>query len=50
VVIVALWAAILATIIAFARVSRRAALLLVPYLVWVSFATYLNVAIWRLNR
>lgn len=49
VVIGALWIAIIATIIAFARVSRKAALLLVPYLLWVSFATYLNVAIWRLN-
>ena len=48
-VILALWVAIVATIVAFARVSRRAALLLVPYLLWVSFATYLNVAIWRLN-
>jgi len=29
--------------------SRRAALLLAPYVVWVTFATYLNFAVWRLN-
>lgn len=47
--IVLLWLAIVATILAFFRVSRAAAWLLVPYLGWVSFATALNVAIWRLN-
>ncbi len=47
--IIALWLAIVATIIAFARVSRTAALLLVPYLAWVTFAGYLTWAIWRLN-
>jgi len=49
VVIVALWLAIVATIWAFDRVDRRAALLLVPYLLWVSFATVLNFELWRLN-
>lgn len=48
--IVFLWIAIVLTIRAFARVSPRAALLLVPYLLWVSFAAVLNGAIWRLNR
>lgn len=48
-VIVLLWAAILATVSLFFRVSRSAALLLVPYLLWVSFAVILNAAIWRLN-
>ncbi len=47
--IIFLWLAILATIIAFYKISRPAAWLLVPYLLWVSFATYLNVAIWVLN-
>ncbi|SFB83058.1 TspO and MBR related proteins [Halobiforma haloterrestris] len=46
VVIVALWAAIVATIVAFDRVDRRAAVLLVPYLAWVSFAAVLNYAIY----
>jgi benzodiazapine receptor len=47
--IVVLLAMIIATALAFARVSRPAALLLVPYAIWVSFATALNLAIWRLN-
>ncbi|RJT04068.1 TspO/MBR family protein [Halococcus sp. IIIV-5B] len=49
VVIVPLWVAIVATIGLFARIDRRAAALLVPYLAWVSFATALNYAIWTLN-
>lgn len=45
----ALWLTIIATILAFAPVSRTAAWLLVPYICWVSFAFLLNGAIWRLN-
>ena len=48
--ILALLTAIVWTIILFRRVSIVAAWLLVPYLLWVSFATYLNTAIWWLNR
>jgi len=47
--IILLWAAILATLMAFRPVSRTAAWLLVPYLAWVSFAAVLNGTIWRLN-
>lgn len=47
--IVFLWSAILATIIAFARISKPAAWLLLPYILWVSFAMYLNYALWTLN-
>lgn len=47
--IVFLWLAILATIIAFYKISKPAAWLLVPYILWVSFAGYLNFAIWILN-
>lgn len=47
--IVFLWFAILATIVAFAKISRLAAWLLLPYIIWVSFAMYLNFAIWMLN-
>ncbi len=47
--IVFLWFAIFATIIAFAKISRPAAWLLVPYILWVSFAMYLNYSIWMLN-
>jgi tryptophan-rich sensory protein len=48
--LVGLWIAIALTIRAFARVSRFGALLLLPYLAWVSFAAALNFGIWRLNR
>ena len=47
--IVFLWLAILATIVAFYKISKPAAWLLVPYILWVSFAAYLNYAIWSLN-
>lgn len=46
----ALWASIVATILSARRVSSKAALLLVPYLAWVTFAAALNVRIWALNR
>ena len=45
-----LWLAIVATLIAFWRVTAAAGWLLVPYLAWVSFATVLNGSIWMLNR
>jgi len=48
--IVLLWAAILATIIVFHPGNAVAALLLAPYLAWVSFAAALNMSIWRRNR
>lgn len=41
--------AIAATIAAFARVERAAAVLLMPYAGWTAFATALNLAIWLLN-
>jgi len=44
-----LWCTILATIVAFWRVRPLAGALLLPYLAWVSFATYLNAGIWKLN-
>ncbi len=47
--IIVLWLAIVLTIIYFYRISRPAAWLLIPYLLWVSFASVLNFAIWRLN-
>jgi tryptophan-rich sensory protein len=45
-----LWLGILATVLAFWRTDRLAAAMLWPYLAWVSFASILNVAIWRMNR
>ncbi|KKT81675.1 MAG: TspO protein [Candidatus Yonathbacteria bacterium RBG_16_43_6] len=47
--ILLLWVAILATIISFMKISKRAGWLLVPYLLWVSFASYLTFSIWMLN-
>ncbi len=49
VVILVLWAAILASIILFFRVSAVAGSLMIPYIVWVSIAANLNIWIWRLN-
>lgn len=48
--IVLLWMAILLTILNFLKVSKVAGWLLLPYLLWVSFATILNYFLWVLNR
>jgi hypothetical protein len=48
-VIAALLAAILANAFLFWRIDRAAGALLLPYAAWVSFATVLNAALWRLN-
>ncbi len=48
-VILLLWLAIVAFVVATWRPVRTAALLFVPYLAWVSYATGLNFALWRLN-
>jgi tryptophan-rich sensory protein len=47
--IAVLWLLIAATGLAFWRLHRLAAWLLLPYLAWVSFAAALNLALWRLN-
>jgi benzodiazapine receptor len=47
--IVALWCAILLTAITFGRTAPAAGWLMIPYLLWVSYAAALNFAIWRLN-
>lgn len=44
-----LWGTLLATLVAFGKVSPTAGALLVPYLAWVTFAGALNWALWRLN-
>ena len=46
----ALWILIFLTLRAFKRVDELAGRLMIPYLVWVSFAGYLNLGVWLLNR
>jgi benzodiazapine receptor len=48
--IVVLWMAIVATIAIYYPIHAGAALLLVPYLAWVTFAAALNFSVWRLNQ
>lgn len=47
--ILTLWGAIAVTAILFRRHNRLAAWLLVPYLAWVGFASFLNYTLWQLN-
>jgi benzodiazapine receptor len=47
--IIVLWLAILLTLVSFYRISKPAGLLLLPYLIWVSFAAFLNFQIFTLN-
>lgn len=47
--VILLWGAILLTLIVFWSISPLAAILLIPYLAWVSFATALNFSVWRRN-
>lgn len=47
--LVALWILILATTVAFYRISKPAAWLMLPYLVWVALAGYLNLGVWWLS-
>ena len=47
--VVNLLAVIIANMIAFWKIDRLAGMLLVPYALWVAFATLLNAAIWHLN-
>jgi translocator protein len=47
--IIILWIAILANIIVFYRISKPAGLLLVPYIMWVTIASYLTYSVYLLN-
>lgn len=48
-VIVPLWLAVVGMVVTFWALDGIAGLILVPYLVWVSYAAALNVAVWRMN-
>ena len=47
--IIILWFAILITIVKFYKIDKRAGLILLPYILWVSIATALNYYVWILN-
>ncbi|MEM2865205.1 MAG: TspO/MBR family protein [Candidatus Bathyarchaeia archaeon] len=47
--IILLWVTILITIVEASKISRLAAVLLIPYLAWVTIAATLNFYLWRLN-
>lgn len=49
IVIIILWIFILMTILNFLKISQTAGILLIPYIVWVTFAAFLNLSIFRLN-
>ena len=48
--LLALWGLILWMILSFYRVDKMAAMLQIPYFLWVTFAAYLNFGVWMLNR
>ena len=47
--LILLWVLVLWMIISFAHTDKLAALLQIPYLLWLTFAAYLNFSIWQLN-
>ncbi|MFH0929052.1 MAG: TspO/MBR family protein [Candidatus Aenigmatarchaeota archaeon] len=49
VLIVMMWALILLTITMFYKIDKKAALILIPYIAWVTVATFLNYYVWILN-
>ncbi len=48
--ILLLWGLVVAMIKAFSRISKVVAYINIPYLIWLIFAAYLNLGVWRLNR
>lgn len=48
--IIILWILIVLVIVRFYKIDKKASLILLPYLVWVTFASFLNYNIWLLNR
>src|SRR4030043_300591 len=50
IIIIVLWLLILATMIASFQVSVWAGVLFIPYIMWVSIASYLNIGVWLMNK
>lgn len=48
--LILLWILVLLMIQSYLKISKRAAYLNIPYLIWLTFAAYLNAGIWLLNR
>lgn len=48
--LIILWGLILWMILSFRKVDKLAAWLQIPYLLWVTFAAYLNFGVWLLNK
>ena len=48
--LVFLWALVLLMIVSFSRTDKIAAYLQIPYLIWLTFALYLNFMVWMLNK
>lgn len=47
--VLVLWVLILLTLLAFWQINTVSGLLLIPYLLWVSFAAFLNYSVWQMN-
>ena len=50
IVLIALWIMAIITAILFFRISKIAGLLFIPYILWLTFAAYLNIGVYILNR
>lgn len=48
--LILLWILVANMIKQFAKISQKAAIMNIPYLIWLTFATYLNLGVWWLNR
>lgn len=49
IILIVLWTFVLLTIISFYKINKTAALLMIPYLIWLTFAGYLNLGVYILN-
>lgn len=50
ILLIVLWLLILLMILIFSKINKTAAILQIPYILWVTFAGYLNLGIWLLNK